>query len=604
MQRLSSVRHRAQALAATLVFLSCAGAAYGTDTYNPLNKQLTIPHVAIGSAAYSNMVVTVGRIVSGPTGTSANGPVDSYDPGTSQLTVQAVNLGAATFYNVVVTVAGLVSIGSVIGADIYNGTDLGISHVQVGGTTYNGVFIAESPSNIVSIAGGMPTFVPDTYNAASNHLAIPAVQVGNRVYTNVVVTAGKLASVAGVFSTVQETIVHSFSGQHGTQGLAGSKDGADPTAGIIEGGDGNFYGTAFYGGANDSGAVYKLTPPPQSIETVVYSFTGSNFGGTADGANPAGGLVEDGAGNLYGTTKNGGPNGGGIVFRINPDNSETVLYSFCQVYYYCTDGKAPQAALILATDGNFFGTTSGGGAHGVGEVFKMTPGGTVSVLYSFQNNQADGIGPTAPLIEASDRNFYGTTSAGGAYGSGTIFKVTPGGAETVIYSFCPGGNASGGCVDGQAPNAGLIQGTDGNLYGMTSAGGAFHNGGNTGTVFRITTAGVMTILHSFCGDQTYSPCVDAGYPAGALIQANDGNFYGATRNGGANNWGAIFKLTPTGVETLSFSFMPDNNTNTSGLEPISGLIQASDGSFYGVTNPGGAYSEGTIYRLPNLIPIQ
>ena len=402
--------------------------------------------------------------------------------------------------------------------------------------------------------------------------------------------------------------MHSFSGQHGTAGLSGSTDGADPAvgAGLIQGSDGNFYGTTYYGGANDAGTVFMLTP--QGTESVVYSFTGNPNAplgpGNTDGANPAAGLVQDGAGNLYGTTQQGGANGHGSVFRINPDNSETVLYSFCPVYP-CADGANPTAALILASDGNLYGTTTGGGgAQRVGTVFRISLTGSHTVLYAFQNNQADAAGPGTPLVQASDGNLYATSSGGGAYGDGAIYRVTLAGDEMVIYSFCAGGASGNGCTDGAAPNAGLIQGTDGNLYGMTSSGGAYHDGGNTGTVFRITTAGEMAILHSFCGDQAYSPCVDAGYPVGALIEGNDGNFYGATRNGGTNNFGALFKLTPTGVETLSFSFQGDTNNNTSGLDPSSGLIQASDGSFYGITSPGGAYSEGTVYRLQYLIPIQ
>jgi uncharacterized repeat protein (TIGR03803 family) len=598
MQRLTSVRHHAQSLAAALLILSCATAAYGEDTYSRSTRQLTIPRVAISSAIYTNMVVTVGGIVSGPKGSAANGIVDSYEPGNNQLTVQSVNVEGTTYYNVVVTVEGLVSIGSVIGADSYNGTDLEISHIQLGGTTYDGVALAESIGNVVSIAGGMPTFVPDTYDALSNQLAIPAVQVGGRVYTNVVLTAGKVASVAGVYSAVQESIVHSFSGQHGTAGVSGSMDGADPAvgAGLIQDSNGNLYGTTFYGGANDAGTVFMLNA--QRAESVLYSFTGNT-----DGANPAAGLVRDGLGYLYGTTQNGGANGYGSVFRINPDNSETILYSFCPVYP-CADGKNPVAGLVLASDDNLYGVAAGGGAKDTGTVFRISPTGSFSLLYTFLNNQADAAAPGASLIQASDHNLYGTSAAGGAYGDGALYRVTLAGDETVIYSFCAGGASGNGCTDGAAPNAGLIQGTDGNLYGMTSSGGAYHSGGNTGTVFRITTAGVMTILHSFCGDQTYSPCVDAGFPVGALIQANDGNFYGATRNGGANNFGAIFKLTPTGVETLSFSFQGDTNTNTSGLDPGSGVIQASDGSFYGITSPGGTYSEGTIYHVTNLVALQ
>jgi uncharacterized repeat protein (TIGR03803 family) len=168
-------------------------------------------------------------------------------------------------------------------------------------------------------------------------------------------------------------------------------------------------------------------------------------------------------------------------------------------------------------------------------------------------------------------------------------------------SFCAGG---GLCADGASPNAGLLEGTDGNFYGLTPAGGAYPSGNAGGTLFRITPAGVYTLVHSFCGIQIYAPCIDGGQPQGALILGRDGNFYGATRGGGVNGTGAVFKFTPTAVETMIYSFDKDAGNNPNGLDPISGLIQGSDGNFYGVTNPGGIYAEGTVYRLTSVIPVQ
>jgi uncharacterized repeat protein (TIGR03803 family) len=190
--------------------------------------------------------------------------------------------------------------------------------------------------------------------------------------------------------------------------------------------------------------------------------------------------------------------------------------------------------LIEGTDGNFYGTTTLGGAHGGGTVFKITLAGVETVLYSFGATNTDAFEPRAGLILGSDGNFYGTTYAGGAHQqSGTVFKITPTGAETVLYSF---GATS---TDAALPVAGLIQGTDGNFYGTTSSGGT--NGVvalTAGTVFKVTPAGVETVLHSFGTSST-----DGAEPEGALIQGADGNLYGTTFLGGANSEGTVFKIT-------------------------------------------------------------
>jgi hypothetical protein len=195
----SSVRRPARSILAALLLLVGACSAYGADTYDASNKQLTISSVVIGSATYSNMVVRIGAVVSGPTGTSPNGSGDTYNPANAQLTVRTVMLGNATFYNVVATVTGLVTIGSVAGADSYDGTDLTIPNVQVGNTIYTDVVVAVTLGNVVGAAGGMPNAPMDAYNVQSGYLTIPAVQVGSRVYTNVTVSVGigNVVSVGG-----------------------------------------------------------------------------------------------------------------------------------------------------------------------------------------------------------------------------------------------------------------------------------------------------------------------------------------------------------------------------------------------------------------------
>jgi len=341
-------------------------------------------------------------------------------------------------------------------------------------------------------------------------------------------------------------------------------DGANPYAGLIQGSDGNFYGTTYGGGANGDGSVFKLTP--NGSETLLYSFAG----GTADGANPYGGLLQGSDGTLYGTTVNGGANGYGTVFALTPGGTETLLYSFGAS---ATDGQSPQAALILGSDGNFYGTTLNGGINGDGTVFQLTPTGTETVLYSFAGGTADGANPYAGLLQASDGNFYGTTANGGANGFGTVFKVTSGGTESLLYSFV-GGNG-----DGAFPYASLIQGSDGNFYGTTIRGGAAGNGG----VFQLTSSGSETMLY-----------FADGTPSAGLIQASDGNLYGTTVNGGISGFGSIFELTLSGTETLLYSFAGGTDD---GAYPYAGLVQGTDGSLYGTSHDGGANGDGTVFKV-------
>jgi uncharacterized repeat protein (TIGR03803 family) len=361
--------------------------------------------------------------------------------------------------------------------------------------------------------------------------------------------------------------------------LTNCSDGEFLVAGLIQGTDGNFYGTTAGGGANGHGTVFRITP--DGTLTTLHSFAGT------DGADSRAGLIQGTDGNFYGTTAGGGANAGGTVFRITPDGTLTTLYSFAG-----TDGAYPIAGLIQGTDGNFYGTTSGGGANGGGTVFRITLEGTLTTLHSFCSltNCTDGAAPLAGLIQATDGNFYGTTEEGGAnfckhadgsQGCGTVFKTTSAGTLTTLYSFC---NLTK-CMDGAEPLAGLVQATDGDFYGTTGGGGANGNG----TVFRITPDGTLTTLYSFCG---LSNCTDGANPYAGLIQATDGNFYGTTLAGGAYRYyGTIFEITPAGMLGTLHSFGIDDD----GEAPVAGLIQATDGRFYG-TN-GEFESAGTIFRL-------
>jgi uncharacterized repeat protein (TIGR03803 family) len=376
-----------------------------------------------------------------------------------------------------------------------------------------------------------------------------------------------------------------------------SSNGNVPRSSLVQGRDGNLYGTTYYGGyygaAPFAGTVFRVTPTG-TLKTL-YSFCAQT--NCLDGYGPNG-LVLATDGNFYGTTEFGGVFnnsfycgtqivGCGTVFKITPSGTLTTLYSFC-AQTNCTDGNNPNGAtLVQGTDGNFYGTTVGGGTNGGGTVFKITPKGALTTLYSFcaRTNCSDGQQPYAGLVQASDGNFYGTTACFGVYcvGNGTVFKMTPGGTLTTLHRF--------DFFDGSVPLTPLVQADNGNLYGTTSAGGADSGFGNGfGTVFEITLRGALTTLHNFDGTDGTSPT--------ALVQATDGNFYGATTSGANNNMacvggcGTIFKITPGSALTTLYSF-----DGTDGGNAHAGLVQATDGTLYGTTAYGGAHYNGTVFSL-------
>jgi uncharacterized repeat protein (TIGR03803 family) len=364
---------------------------------------------------------------------------------------------------------------------------------------------------------------------------------------------------------------------------------------VIQGSDGNLYGTTYAGGANGggSGTVFKITPA--GVESVLYAFQGFAFG---DGSEPEGKLVQGSDGNFYGTTSGGGAYSvAGTVFKITPAGVETVLYSFGAT---ASDGQTPlYGGLVTGSDGNFYGTTSAGGTNGNGTVFKITPAGVETVLYSF-GALPDGQQPEGGLILGSDGNFYGTTSAGGSTsgstnGCGTVFKITPAGVETVIYSF----SSSNGQTDGCEPLSTLIQGSDGNFYGTTQGGGLLPNATFAGgTVFKVTPAGVETVLYTFgTPGNGFNTGGDGINPQAGLLQGSDGNFYGTTTAAGANGGGTVFKLTPAGVETVLYSLPAPPTGQQYETEQYGALIQSANGTFYGTTLGGGASGDGTVYSL-------
>ena len=346
---------------------------------------------------------------------------------------------------------------------------------------------------------------------------------------------------------------------------------------LIQGTDGSFYGTTDGGGVYDQGTVFKVTAG--GTLTTLYTFC-SQINCT-DGAAPQAGLVQATNGNFYGTTWDGGANNRGTVFEITPTGQFTTLYSFCS-QAGCADGANPEAGLVQATNGNLYGTTYWGGANTYGTVFEITPAGQLTTLYSFDYVD-DGAFPQAGLVQATDGNIYGTTSDGGAGGVayGTVFEITPAGQLTTLYAFC-----QTDCSDGGEPYAGLVQAANGNLYGTTSYGG---NSSSNGTVFEITLAGQLTTLYSFCSQTN---CTDGSYSSAGLIQASDGNLYGTTVEGGTNGYGTVFGVTPAGQLTTLYAF-----GLTDGAFPEGGLLQAN-GNLYGTTSGGANRLDGTIFSLP------
>jgi uncharacterized protein (TIGR03437 family) len=351
--------------------------------------------------------------------------------------------------------------------------------------------------------------------------------------------------------------------------------GNHPVSALVRGTDGNFYGTVFNGGAFDDGYVFRVTPGVGLTD--VYDFGSVKL----DGIGP-GGLIQATDGNFYGTASSGGANhSSGTVFKITPGGVETTVFSFGGAI---GDGVSPNGGLIQATDGNFYGTTSDSilsetpaeETSGFGTIFKITPQGVLTTLYSFPTNSAQAFSAFG-LLQGADGNFYGTASLGGTYAEGSLFEITPQGTFSTVYSF--GGQSSGGAY----PQAGLIQGTDGNFYGITS--GSTSNT-NFGTVFKITPAGVLTTLHTFCASGV---CTDGNEP-NPLIQGSDGNFYGTTAAGGANGSGTIFEITSSGTLTTLYSFCSQPKC-ADGSTPSGGLIQGTDGNFYGTT------SSGTVFRF-------
>jgi len=355
-------------------------------------------------------------------------------------------------------------------------------------------------------------------------------------------------------------------------------NGSQPAAGLLQMPDGAFYGTTEEGGSNNIGTAFKITSI--GAFTSLLSFTGA--GGTYPGANLAANLVWGATGNLYGTTSAGGTNDCGTVFQMTTNGGLTSLVSFTG-----TNGAALGVypnGLVRGGDGNFYGTTQMGGTNdissdGDGTIFRVTPAGALTTLFCF--NYTNDANPYGGLVQGTNGNFYGTTQAGGSNGLGTVFEVTTNGVLTSLISF--------NSTNGADPQAGLVQGADGNFYSTTYFGGNT----NAGTVFKISPSGTFTTLISFNNR-------NGANPYASLVQGVDGNFYGTTELGGTNNNGTAFEISPAGALTTPVSFSGTTNNSY----PVAGLVPGTDGYLYGTTAFGGANYQGTVFRFappPNIL---
>jgi uncharacterized repeat protein (TIGR03803 family) len=358
------------------------------------------------------------------------------------------------------------------------------------------------------------------------------------------------------------------------QVLHGFSSNSSPTAPVIEGKDGAFYGTTLYGGTQDNGTVFRVTTNGVFTNLVVFNF--------ANGAHPFAGLTLGPDGTLYGTTATGGPMGGGTVFRVTSDGEFATIGAFAMQNWQSPRG------LTFGSDGFLYGITVSGGVftneqgYGYGTVFRIATNGFLTGLASFAGT--NGWSPFDKLVEGDDGAFYGTTRYGGDQtngspnGYGTVFKVTTNGVLASLVSFAG--------TNGSYPFSGVVKGRDGMFYGTTSGGGT----ADRGTVYRVNSAGELTTLVNF--DRNFTGI----YPAGGLVEGNDGAFYGTTTQGTfspAAFGGTLFRVTTNGAFYAVYSF-----AEADGRWPAASLVQASDGAFYGTCEYGGGVPNGgTVFRL-------
>jgi uncharacterized repeat protein (TIGR03803 family) len=396
-----------------------------------------------------------------------------------------------------------------------------------------GKYVAENATSTLTISAGS-TF---TFDLLASFTGVSGAYPGADPPQNGNLIQGSDGNFYGVTSAAQNLEPRGTSGYGSAYKITssgtftvlhtfagGTSDGWNPEGSLVEGSDGNFYGVTSKAGSSD-GTVYRMTPSGQV--TVLHSFTGA----ASDGATPVSGLIEGSDGSFYGTTEDGGTSGCGTVYKITPSGSFTLLYSFAFSTggafggTFTSDGGFPSGGLVEGSDGNFYGITGFGGANGWGTVYQVTPSGAFTLLHTFAKTTDNGIYGLGSLIQGSDGKFYGLARDGGAIGAGIVFTITPSGSFTIVYNF------TGGASDGSAPEATLVEGSDGNFYGMAEGAAS----GVYGTVVQITPSGSVTLLHNFVG-------ADGKFPYGNLVEGSDGSLYGYTSRGGASDDGTLFKL--------------------------------------------------------------
>ncbi|HEX3672384.1 MAG TPA: choice-of-anchor tandem repeat GloVer-containing protein [Candidatus Cybelea sp.] len=354
-------------------------------------------------------------------------------------------------------------------------------------------------------------------------------------------------------------VLYSFEGRH-------TRDSAHPNAPIINV-NGTFYGTTAGSERGPARAGSVFTMMPSGTEQVLHLFKGA----PKEGADPRG-LINV-RGTLFGTTSAGGSSGMGTAYSITPSGTEVTLHNFTGGP---ADGSNPNG--LINVNGTLYGTTAAGGTNGDGTVFSLTSSGAETVIYNFKGGKTDGAKPTAPLIDVRGM-LYGTTANDGKGGNGTVFAITPSGAESVLYSF------KGGEADGAGPLTSLID-FHGMLYGTTWAGGSPHCGNGCGTVFAVTPSGKESVAYIFEAGTT-----DGAYPDAPIVAVH-GTLYGTTFFGGASGGGTLFAITQAGKESMLHSFGGGGD----GDYPEAALLNAA-GTLYGTTSQGGTYGAGTIFSL-------
>jgi len=380
---------------------------------------------------------------------------------------------------------------------------------------------------------------------------------GNLYGTTLGGGSADLGTVYKVDTSGHESVLHSF---------AGGTDGVEPQFGVTRDSAGNLYGATLFGGNDQSaGIVYKLDATGH--ETVLYTFTGG-----LDGLWPSDGVILDSAGNLYGTTSNGGSGESGVVYKVDTGGHETVLYNFAVGAGGFSGGSA---TLVFDSAGNLYGTTQFGDVANTGVVYELDAAGQATVLYSFPGD-AGGADPSATLAADSAGNLYGTAYSGGPANVGVVYKLDPKGNETVLHNFA-GGN------DGSGPYAGVTRDTAGNIYGTTVYGGP----ANAGVVYKLDPAGNETVLYNFTGG------ADGANPYAGVILDSEGNLYGTTYSGGPASAGVVYELDPAGHETVLYSFTGGDD----GAHPYAGVIRDSGGNLYGTAADGGQSGAGVVYKL-------